>query len=203
MSDRYSSNNSSNNNSSSYSSNHNFSSNDRPNYEIHDDKYGTTHINIYDGDPRDDHSSIHINYDSNTGSGTIVDTSSGSKDSTDIQCFLTTACMRHKMDKFDDNCDELKTLRAFRDAYVAKDDIDHYYEIAPSIVEEINKLQNSDEIFNGIYNNVVIKCVDDIKAGNYDEAYDRYRNSVLSLEEQYIKPRLLDRLVNAIKVKQI
>lgn len=39
------------------------------------DKYGRNHIDIYDSCPAEnpDHGSIHINYDSDTGKGTIVD----------------------------------------------------------------------------------------------------------------------------------
>lgn len=59
------------------------------------DKNGKDHINIYDKDPRSEHGSIHINWDSSTGKGNIVDTTNGDKETTDVSCFLTTACMRH------------------------------------------------------------------------------------------------------------
>ena len=42
--------------------------------------------------------------------------------------------------KFDDNCYELSVLRWFRDNFVTKEDIEHYYEVAPIIVEIINKV---------------------------------------------------------------
>ena len=166
--------------------NHDFTSDNRPNYEIHDDKNGITHINIYDGNPRDDHSSIHINFDSDNGTATIVDTSSGSKETTDISCFLTTACMRHMQENFDDNCEELTVLRKFRDKYVTKEDIKHYYEVAPKIVEEIDKNDDSTIVFKYIYDHVVSACVNAIKSGNYEFAYRRYKSSVLALEQEYI-----------------
>ena len=167
------------------------------------DKYGKEHIDIYDSCPAEnsDHGSIHINYDSDTGKGTIVDTTDGDKETTDIQCYLTTACMRHLMDKFDDNCYELTVLRWFRDNFVSKEDIEHYYEVAPIIVETINKEEKSDVIYNYIYDNIVYYCVEQIEQGNYDKAYNRYKNSVLTLEEQFAKPYLQQRFIKVLKLK--
>lgn len=53
-------------------------------------------------------------------------------------CYLTTACLKWQSDKFDDNCEELRILRWFRDNYVDQGDINHYYDIAPAIVKSIN-----------------------------------------------------------------
>lgn len=170
---------------------------------ISKDKYGKNHIDIYDSCPAEnpDHSSIHINYDSNTGKGTIVDTTNGDKETTDTKCYLTTACMRHMNKSFDDNCYELTVLRWFRDKFVSKEDIDHYYEVAPIIVETINKEDKPDAIYDYIYNNVVNYCVCQIKQKNYDEAYNRYRNSVLAFEEQFVRPKLTDKLVKTLKLR--
>ncbi len=66
------------------------------------DKYGRDHIEIYMTVVQ---LKIQITglfiliYDSDTGKGTIVDTTSGEKETTDTSCYLTTACMRHKMKK--------------------------------------------------------------------------------------------------------
>ena len=57
--------------------------------DAHTDKSGKDHVSFYDEDPSDSsHSSIHVNWDSETGKGSIVDTTSGDKESTDISCFL-------------------------------------------------------------------------------------------------------------------
>ena len=167
------------------------------------DKYGTDHVDIYDSCPADnpDHGSIHINYDSDSGKGTIVDTTSGSKEITDTQCYLTTACMRHMNSNFDDNCEELSILRKFRDAFVTKEDIEHYYKTAPIIVEAINNVENGNEIYKYIYEKVVYACVKAIKKGEYDFAYNRYKNSVLALEEQFARPALTNRLVKCLKLQ--
>lgn len=159
------------------------------------------HVNIYGSDPREPHDeSIHINIDYEKGTFTINEKSNGEKTSTDCSCYLTTACMRHKMEKFDDNCEELIILRWFRDKFVSKEDMEHYYKIAPTIVDAINESENNNEIFNFIYENVVSACVNDIKSGNYEFAYNRYKNSVLALEEQFARPALEKRLVKSLKL---
>ena len=123
------------------------------------------------------------------------------KTSTDCSCYLTTACMRHKLECFDDNCEELTILRWFRDNFVSKEDIDHYYKTAPIIVEAINEELDNNEIYNYIYENVVIACVNAIKKGDYEFAYERYKSSILALEEQFARPKLEKRLVKILKLK--
>ena len=103
--------------------------------------------------------------------------------------------------KFDDNCYELSVLRWFRDNFVTKEDIEHYYEVAPIIVEIINKEEQSGVIYDYIYNNIVNYCVKQIEQGNYDKAYHRYKNSVLVLEEQFARPTLINRFVKTLKLK--
>lgn len=156
------------------------------------DKYGRDHIDIYDSCPAEnsDHGSIHINYDSDSGNGSITDTTSGSKETTDTSCYLTTACMKNFKNNFDDQCYQLDILRWFRDKFVSKEDREYYYEIAPVIVKEIEKSSDKDRIYKYIYDNVVSYCVRKIEEDDFETAYSRYRNSVLALEEQFVKPTL-------------
>ena len=107
--------------------------------------------------------------------------------------------MKYFQENFDDNCYELTVLRWFRDKFVSKEDIEHYYEVAPIIVESINNEENVDVIYNYIYDNIVYYCVNQIEQGNYDKAYSRYKNSVLTLEEQFAKPLLQQKLVKTLK----
>jgi hypothetical protein len=93
-------------------------------------------------------------------------------------------------------------LRWFRDNFVSKEDIEHYYEVAPIIVSAINESENNNEIFNFIYENVVSECVTAIKKGDYDFAYNKYKNSVLTLEEQFARPKLEEKLVKVLKLKK-
>lgn len=163
-------------------------------------------IDIYEGNEREKggHTRDTINYDTNTGKGSIDshNEDKSDKSSTDTSCFLTTACMRHFASNFDDNCEELTILRKFRDKFVSREDIAHYYETAPIIVDAIDKIQDNDSIYNYIYENIVNACVTAIKKGDYDFAYNRYKNIVLILEEQFARPALEQRLVKVLKLSR-
>ena len=121
-------------------------------------KYDTK-IDVYTSDPKGPHESIHIAVDSDSKSAHIIDTTNGSTEHTDVKCYLTTACMKHYMDEFDDNCYYLDILRWFRDNYVSLEDKKEYYSIAPKVVETINELENSNEMYNQI--NYYVKIFDE------------------------------------------
>ena len=117
----------------------------------------------------------------------IVTKVDGKKESTSGQCYLTSACMKHFQDEFDDNCYELTVLRWFRDNFVSKEDIELYYNVAPIIVKNIDALDDNEQIYNYIYSHIVEACVKAIENGDYDFAYSRYKSSVLALNEQFGK----------------
>ena len=169
--------------------------------KINTDKNGNDHISFYGGEVDKPHDAVHvnINYDKESWTSTThgpdkSDTRPGSGG-----CYLTSACMKYFQEKFDDNCYELTVLRWFRDNFVSKEDIEHYYEVAPIIVENINKEEKANIIYDYIYDNIVDYCVEQIEQGNCDKAYSRYRNSVLTLEEQFAKPLLQQRFVKTLK----
>ena len=91
--------------------------------------------------------------------------------------------MCYFQEQFDNQCYELQVLRWFRDTFVSKDEIEHYYNVAPIIVQNINKDSNSDNYYNYIYDNVIDYCVREIENGNYSKAYDRYKDTILILEQ--------------------
>lgn len=165
------------------------------------DKRGKEHIDFYDDCPvnNDDHKSIHIDYNSDTGTGKITDATGDKAESTDVKCFLTTACMRQFQENFDDNCYELRVLRWFRDNFVSQQDIAHYYKVAPYIVKGINSEEKSDIIYDYIYDNVIDYCVEQIVDGNYDAAYKRYKNCILVFEEQFAASVLTECLTDTLK----
>lgn len=156
-------------------------------------------IDVYTSDPKGPHESIHIAVDSDSKSAHIIDTTNGSTEHTDVGCYLTTACMRHFQENFDDNCYELTVLRWFRNNFVSQDDIDHYYKIAPIIVEAINQEENNNIIYDYIYDNVVDYCVMQIENGNYEDAYNRYKDSIICFERQFAKPLLEQKFVKVLK----
>lgn len=156
-------------------------------------------IDFYDKSPSDpSHKSIHTHIN-NDGSYSTQDNVNGSTEKSSGSCYLTTACMKYMQELFDDNCYELTVLRWFRDNFVTKEDIKHYYEIAPIIVEAIDKEEQNEVIYNYIYDNVVDYCVTQIENGNYKAAYNRYKNSILIFEETFAKPLLEQKVVKTLK----
>lgn len=114
------------------------------------------------------------------------DSSSSSSSSSD--CFVTTACVQSK--GLPDDCDELEILRNFRDTYLTaredgKKDIAVYYKAAPAVVEKINTRSDAGQIWDRLYNELVLPCVKMIKAGEYEKAYELYKITTLSLAEKY------------------
>lgn len=157
-------------------------------------------IDIYSSDPKaGPHDSVHIKVNTDNKTYEAVTKISGEKESSSGSCFLTTACMKYMQESFDDSCYELTVLRWFRDNFVTKEDIEHYYQIAPIIVAAIDQEDENEVIYNYIYDNVVDYCVTQIENGNYEEAYSRYKSSISSFEETFAKPLLQKRLVKALK----
>lgn len=81
--------------------------------------------------------------------------SSSSTDSGSF-CFLTTAVCRYR--GLPDDCHVLTTYRRFRDQELLVTDegkslVHEYYRIAPSIVEQLEKRQDRDEIYTDMWNN--------------------------------------------------
>lgn len=116
-------------------------------------------------------------------------------------CYLTTACIQHMKNEFDDNCIELKILRWFRDNFVSDSDVYHYYMTAPAIVSAIDLSNEKDLIYSYIYKNIVKYCVDAIMNKKYELAYERYKNTILFLEEMYGKRYLEQELTKTLRNK--
>ena len=68
------------------------------------------------------------------------------------------------------------------------------------IVNAINELDNADVVYEYIYTNIVHYCVCQIEQRNYDNAYNRYKNGVLELEERFARPILEKRLIRILKL---
>lgn len=91
-------------------------------------------------------------------------------------CWLTTACCEYK--GLEDNCFELTELRNFRDNILmnmpkGKEMIDLYYSEGERIVKQIEKLDNKNEIYEYIYNNIKL-IIDEIHNEKYEKAVIDY-----------------------------
>lgn len=104
-------------------------------------------------------------------------------------CYLTSACVKTK--NLPDNCEELTTLRNFRDTFVRTTknglaDLEHYYSTAPKIVRSINRKSNSNEVFQNLYYTLVRPSVKLIHNNQYTEAYNLYKKIAVQLEKNYL-----------------
>lgn len=102
-------------------------------------------------------------------------------------CFLTTACC--DLMGLPDDCDELTTLRSFRDNYLIKQLngqalVALYYHVAPTIVKRINQDQNRNEILLGIYE-IICECVSFIKSGDNRSALHIYSYMTEMLADRF------------------
>jgi len=105
-------------------------------------------------------------------------------------CYITTAVCG-SLNKGDD-CTELQTIRSFRDDWLALQPegieiILKYYETAPVIVQEIDKLVNSSEVYSLIWENHLQSFFQSIKLGSHEFALKLYMNMVDELINEYMK----------------
>ena len=102
----------------------------------------------------------------------------------DSGCFLTSACVQAR--GLPDDCEELTVLRQYRDGYLrhrpgGAEEIREYYRIAPRIVEAVNAKENSAEIWNRVYEEMVLPCVRMIRSGAMEDAFRLYKGYSLKL----------------------
>ena len=92
-------------------------------------------------------------------------------------CFLTTAVCEY-LGKADD-CEELTTLRAYRDEWLAKQPggvelIEEYYEIAPGIVRAMKDSPNYGELCEELLSRYIRPCLALIAEGRNEECKRLY-----------------------------
>lgn len=100
-------------------------------------------------------------------------------------CYLTSACVEAM--GLTDNCHELEVLRSFRDGYILSlpngaDEVSEYYCCAPTIVDRIKNQANAKEIFEQIYRELILPCVDLIEKRKYNEAFTKYKQYTYDLQ---------------------
>ena len=103
-------------------------------------------------------------------------------------CYLTSACVEAK--GLADNCPELTLLREFRDGWLTeqsfgKQAIEEYYRIAPEIVVAIDRKDSAKNIWSELYESLVAPCVELIRQGEYEKAYQLYWSHAIALKRTY------------------
>lgn len=91
-------------------------------------------------------------------------------------CFITTAIC--EAENKPDDCDELQTLRGFRDHYMMEGDgyalVQEYYAKAPAIVEAIKNRPDSAWCFEHLKTRYLLPAVNAVKAGDNEKALMLY-----------------------------
>lgn len=103
-------------------------------------------------------------------------------------CFLTSACIQAA--GLPDNCNELQTLRKFRDEYVLRLPnggviLSKYYTDSQQIIKAISNTSTSTEVYNAIWA-VIRSVVCQIEAGNNAKALSLYMSLVDNLVRKYV-----------------
>lgn len=125
-------------------------------------------------------SKYHIN------SGTFEDINGGFKTKL---CYITTAVCE-SLGKPDD-CYELEMLRKYRDDYLAaqadgEELISRYYDIAPTIVNRINKLDQAKDVYEDIYRSYLCHCIEKIERHENEECKEIYSSMMQELQKKYM-----------------
>lgn len=103
-------------------------------------------------------------------------------------CYITTAVCNAS--GLGDNCEELMLLRDFRDGYMSRlpegeQMIRQYYDVAPTIVKHIDRSENAQAVYDGIWNNYIRPCIGLIKEGRDEECCALYSSMVNDLKDEY------------------
>lgn len=104
-------------------------------------------------------------------------------------CYITTAVCE-SLGK-DDDCMELTLLREYRDQYLMNSEegaeiVEGYYDIAPTIVNRINKQADSAGIYQEIWERYLKKCVSLIQNEKKEECKEVYTSMVSDLTKEYV-----------------
>jgi len=106
-------------------------------------------------------------------------------------CFIATACAEAR--GLPDDCYELSLLRLFREEYVAKLPqgeavLTEYREKAPKVVSAIGALgeERSGEVWEHLYESGVVRAVELILGGMWDEAFGVYEAMRREMERRFL-----------------
>jgi len=104
-------------------------------------------------------------------------------------CYITTAVCK-SLDKPDD-CYELNLLRQYRDEHLAiqaegAEIIREYYDVAPTIVKRIDEQQDSDTVYQNIWETYLSPCISLIEQDEKSACRELYIQMVRELQHQYI-----------------
>ena len=104
-------------------------------------------------------------------------------------CYITTAVCE-SLGKPDD-CHELQVLRNYRDGYLMSSEegkriVEKYYDIAPTIVKHIDQSAQAKEVYQNIYEEYLMPCIELAEEEKMEECKEIYSNMVCELQQKYL-----------------
>ena len=104
-------------------------------------------------------------------------------------CYVTTAVCE-SLGK-DENCHEIRMLKEYRDGFLTREPdgrelIDKYYDIAPTIVNRINKRPDASDAYAQIYRTYISPCISMIEENRLHECKAHYVEMMQVLCKQYM-----------------
>jgi len=104
-------------------------------------------------------------------------------------CYITTAVCESLGKNRD--CYEVNLLKNYRDSYLLEDEegkqlVDEYYDIAPTIVNRINKLNDSEAVYKEIYDTYINPCIHFIENGDNEASKELYVEMTRKLEKEFL-----------------
>lgn len=104
-------------------------------------------------------------------------------------CYITTAVCQHQNKP--DDCYELTTIRAYRDFYLMQTEkgreiVNEYYNIAPGLVMMMDMQNDAGQIYQNIYKEYLIPCIQHIENERNEECCELYMQMVNNLKEKYL-----------------
>ena len=128
------------------------------------------------------------------------------KSQNDDSCFITTAVCS-SLNKPDD-CDELMTMRWYRDKLKSEDPdmtelIKEYYRVAPGVVKKIDQESDAPDIYRGLWENSISRIYRSLKQEDYRDATLRYIDMFESLCGKFDTPLSPDilRLIRSVRLR--
>lgn len=104
-------------------------------------------------------------------------------------CYITTAVCESQGKP--DDCYELELLRAYRDGYLLSTEegkklVKEYYNIAPTIVNRIGRMEDSKAVYEEIWSAYLSPCIRLIEEGKKEECKAQYMKMVYTLKGRYM-----------------
>jgi hypothetical protein len=104
-------------------------------------------------------------------------------------CFITTATLKSRNIGSDDAEDILDVFRGFRDEWLSAqvngpEVIAEYYRVAPSLVEKLDANPRSAQLYKGLWDQYLSRCLRTIQGGNMESTYEIYREMMSDLQRR-------------------